>query len=195
MSQQTTFDVLNEDPEIRSQRFALVSIVGPSFRQKADIYGLKIRGVTETKKEAVKMSERLHKIDPDFDIYTVDVGKFFPLEVKPADVSDVKYGDKRLDNLVGEYLKEKEKAQEKWQQIKKENMDAIRKQNTTEEVPEREHPNALIQRIKTLEMEIKERQESLNTATALFASETYTDAERDSATEFFDKLMTAVAQG
>ena len=48
MSTEKTIDYLFEDPPLATQKFALVSIVGPNMPQKCDIWGLKIRGVAGT---------------------------------------------------------------------------------------------------------------------------------------------------
>ena len=52
MSTEKTIDYLFEDPEIQNQKFALISIVGPNMKQKCDVWGLKIRGVSDTLEKA-----------------------------------------------------------------------------------------------------------------------------------------------
>ena len=101
-------DYLFEDPPVSGQNFALVSIVGPNLQQKCDVYGLKIRGVADSMDRARTMSQKLTKIDPDFDIYTVEVGKFFPLDVNPMELQNVEYQNTQLNELVKNYLENRE---------------------------------------------------------------------------------------
>ena len=56
-------DYLFEDPPLATQKFALVSIVGPNMPQKCDIWGLKIRGVAGTIDEAKKLSQKILRVD------------------------------------------------------------------------------------------------------------------------------------
>ena len=91
-----TIDYLFEDPEIPNQKFALISIVGPHMKQKCDVWGLKIRGVSDTLEKAKTQCQKLLRIDNDYDIYTVEVGKFFPLTVEPNQISDVEYENKHM---------------------------------------------------------------------------------------------------
>jgi phosphoribosylformylglycinamidine (FGAM) synthase PurS component len=109
-------DYLSEDPEISGQKFALVSIVGPHMPQKCDVWGLKVRGVADSVAEAKQMTKRLMKFDNMYDIYTVSVGKFFPLNVEPYDVKDVEHNDEKLNELMKSYLKNREDANEHYHQ-------------------------------------------------------------------------------
>ena len=89
MSQGKTIDFLFEDPEIPSQKYALISIVGPHMKQKCNVWGLKIRGVADTIDAAKNLCKRLLRIDNNYDIYTVEVGKFFPLNVDPLQIDNI----------------------------------------------------------------------------------------------------------
>ena len=78
-------DYLIEDPIIPLQKYALVSIIGPKMPQKCDVWGLKIRGFAESELKARELSKKLMRMDNTCDVYTVEVGKFFPLDVEPTD--------------------------------------------------------------------------------------------------------------
>lgn len=148
-------DVLFEDPPINNQKFALVSIVGPNMAQKCNVWGLKIRGVTESIEKAKAMTQKLMNIDNNYDIYTVDVGKFFPLEVEASSLKDVEYENSQLNNLIKSYLENREHANEQWHARKSEMIkDAIKEGQSKEIVPE--HPVSVLQRIKEYEERIKE---------------------------------------
>lgn len=159
-------DYLTEDPPIPSQKYALISIVGPNMRQKCDVWGLKIRGVADSLDNAKALTKRIMKLDKDYDIYTVDIGKFFPLAVEPYDVADVEYENHQLNDLIKSYLENKEKANEHWHHRKQEMMkEAIREgkeEGQRELAGKKEHPIAVLQRIKSFEDKIKEESEQLD---------------------------------
>ena len=48
-------DYLFEDPPVSGQTYGLVSIVGPNLQQKCNVYGIKIRGVTDSLEKAKTM--------------------------------------------------------------------------------------------------------------------------------------------
>jgi chromosome segregation ATPase len=156
-------DFLFEDPEIQGQRFALVTIVGPLMPQKCDTWGIKLRGVADTIEKARTMSQKLMKIDNNYDIYTVEVGKFFPLAVEPNAVGSIEYQNSSLNQLMKSYLENKELANEHWHERKNEMIQqAIKEGREQESKPE--HPIALMQRIKNYEEKVKELKASLASA-------------------------------
>jgi polyhydroxyalkanoate synthesis regulator protein len=159
-------DVLSEDQPIPSQKYALISIVGPNMNQKCSVYGLKVRGVCDSLESAKVLTKKLMKFDKDYDIYTVDVGKFVPLAVEPYDVSNVEYENEQLNALVKNYLENKEKANEHWQERKQEMMkDAIREgqlEGQKELANKKEHPVAVLQRMTGFEEKMKQLQEQMD---------------------------------
>lgn len=183
-----TIDYLFEDPEIPNQKFALISIVGPHMKQKCDVWGLKIRGVSDTLEKAKTQCQKLLRIDNDYDIYTVEVGKFFPLAVEPNQISDIEYENKQLNTLVKSYLENKESANELWHKRKAEMIqNAIKEGQNQEEFSNKpEHPIAVLYRIRDHEQTISELEGQLKTvndrlekAKDKFSS--YTDAEKSDA--------------
>ena len=183
-----TIDYLFEDPEIPNQKFALISIVGPHMKQKCDVWGLKIRGVSDTLEKAKTQCQKLLRIDNDYDIYTVEVGKFFPLAVEPNQISDVEYENKQLNTLVKSYLENKESANELWHKRKAEMIqNAIKEGQNQEEFSNKpEHPIAVLYRIRDHEQTINELEGQLKTvndrleqAKEKFSS--YTDSEKSDA--------------
>ena len=156
-------DYLFEDPEIPSQRFALVSIVGPHFHQKCDVWGLKVRGIADTMEKAKSMSQKLMKIDNNYDIYTVDVGKFFPLAVDPLAVGNVEYQNEQLNTLVKSYLENRDAANDQWHERKNDMIQQAIKEGKEQAalVSKPEHPIAVLQRMKSYEEQIKEIQDML----------------------------------
>lgn len=159
-----TIDYLFEDPAIPSQKYALISIVGPHMPQKCDVWGLKIRGVTDSLESAKSMTQRLMRIDENYDIYTVDIGKFFPLAVEPHQLNNVEYQNSQLNQLVKSYLENRELANEQWHKRKADLVQqAIKEGKNQEEFANRpEHPVAVLQRIRSFEDELRLQSEKLN---------------------------------
>ena len=161
----TIIDILSEDPEITGQKYALISIVGPNMSQKCDVWGLKIRGVAESLEKAKAMTKRLMKIENTYDIYTVDVGKFFPLAVEPYDIKDIEYENVELNKLVKTYLENKEQANDHYHQRKQDMMEkAIQEgKKESQESGKLEHPISILQRKQTSEMKLKQLREEVET--------------------------------
>lgn len=139
-------DFLVEDPPISNQKYALVSIVGPLMPQKCDVWGLKIRGTGDSMDEVKRLSQKLMRVDNDYDIYTVEVGKFFPLAVEPNAIGNVEYQNEQLNNLMKSYLENRETANEHWTARKNEMVKEAIKEGR-EMKNQQEHPVSILQRI------------------------------------------------
>lgn len=200
MSQGKTIDFLFEDPEITSQKYALISIVGPHMKQKCNVWGLKIRGVADTIDAAKNLCKRLLRIDNNYDIYTVEVGKFFPLNVDPLQIDNIEYQNDQLNTLIKSYLENKNNANELWHKRKIEMIEeAINEgKNQTEFANKPEHPIAVLQRIRNYEDAIIEAEKSLQSLRndlekAQDKFNNYTQDERELALKEFDSAK-VVAQ-
>ena len=200
MSQAKTIDFLFEDPEIPSQKYALISIVGPHMKQKCNVWGLKIRGVADTIDAAKNLCKRLLRIDNNYDIYTVEVGKFFPLNVDPLQIDNIEYQNDQLNTLIKSYLENKNNANELWHKRKIEMIEeAINEgKNQTEFANKPEHPIAVLQRIRNYEDAIIEAEKSLQSLRndlekAQDKFNNYTQDERELALKEFDSAK-VVAQ-
>lgn len=176
-------DFLFEDPPINNQKYALISIVGPHMKQKCNVWGLKIRGTAENLEKAKAMTKKLIKIDNNYDIYTVEVGKFFPLNVEPHDVADVEYENENLNALIKSYLENRELANEHWNQRKNEMMKEAIREGKEQNNNKPEHPIVVLQRIKHFQQQLEEMkknmsalQDDLNLATNKFAN--YSEEEK-----------------
>lgn len=188
MSKNKVIDYLSEDPVLPSQKYALISIVGPNTAQKCDVWGLKIKGVTDSFEEAKNLTKKLMKFDNNFDIYTVSVGKFFPLAIEPYDIPNVEFENEQLNNLVKSYLENKENADEHWHKRKSEMMkEAIRegkKEGQEELANKQEHPVVVLQRIQSYKSDMQTLNDKLSELTEkLELSQTkynsYTEEEKE----------------
>lgn len=118
-------DVLDEDVfTVPGQNYALLSFVGPDQRQKNDKFGMKIRGVFNTKEEADAHVRKIRKFDTITDVYMVDLYKWLllpppsnPLELENA---EVKYDEsqKYLEDLVTGHRKNQELAKQHFEERK-----------------------------------------------------------------------------
>lgn len=158
-----TLDYLFEDPPLQSQKFALVTIVGPNMPQKCDVWGVKVRGVAGSIEEAKRLSQKILRIDNNYDIYTVDIGKFFPLVVNPLEINNVEYQNEQLNTLIKNYLENRETANDFWHKRKSDMIqEAIKEGKNQEELSNKpEHPIAVLQRIQNYEKTILEIQDNL----------------------------------
>ena len=160
-------DYLSEDAPVNGQKYALISIVGPHLNQKCDVWGLKIKGVTETLDSAKSMCKKMIKNDPEFDIFTVEVGKFFPLAVEPTQVSDIEYQNEQLNKMMKNYLENRQLANEQWLERKQKMMqDAIREGRSQEKANAPEHAVAILQRIQTFQDRISQLTTELSAITS-----------------------------
>lgn len=169
-------DYLPEDPPIPGVKFALVSIVGPNMNQKCDVWGLKIRGYASDLEKAKNLVKKLMNINKEFDIFIVEVGKFFPLAINPLEVETVEYQNQQLNDLMKNYLENRELAKDEFYTRKTELMnEAIKEGQKNREkttLDREEHPVAVLKRIRDLEDKIKTLKEQLvDTEDSLKASE------------------------
>ena len=162
-----TVDLLNEDQPINGQKFALISIVGPNLKQKCNIYGIKIRGVADTVDKAKQMTKRIMQYDNDYDIYTVEIGKFFPLDVDPMEIQDIEYQNEQLNTLVKSYLENRQQANEhsepRKNDLRKKAIQEGTKEGQAELAERKEHPISVLQRKQAYEEKLKELQDEIDT--------------------------------
>lgn len=87
---------------VPGQNFALVSFVGPpdsDMPQKADAWGIKIRGVFSSQEEAGQWAKKLQQEDSLFNIYVVDMYKWLHIP-PPSDIDDIHYQNEELEKLI-----------------------------------------------------------------------------------------------
>lgn len=189
-------DYLFEDPEITNQKYALVSIVGPHMPQKCDVWGLKVRGTADSLENAKALCKRLLRIDNHYDIYTVDVGKFFPLVIDPLKVQNVEYQNDQLNSLIQSYLENRENANDLWNQRKTEMIDDAIKEgkNQKEFANKPEHPISVLHKIKNYEEKIADTENLLESlkeelVQARNKFDKYTEEEREIALKEFKTAL------
>jgi len=105
-------DHLDEDEPLSNQSWVCVSFLSPEGIKNCNVRGLKIRGVYSRREEANKRAEYLQKIDPDFNVFVGEVGKWLPWDPNPESVEDHVYREKELNTLMQEYKKNLVRAKE-----------------------------------------------------------------------------------
>lgn len=192
MSDTKNVDFLPEDKIIPSQKFALVSIVGPGMQQKCNVYGLKIRGVCSTLEEGKGMSKRIMEYDNMFDIYTVPVGVFFPLDVSNDKSVPVEYQNEELNKLMKNYMESTQNANREWQNQKDTN---LQKASSKEPVQEKEHIYTVYNTtlnvaldIEKLEKELADKQQRLIDEKQRIQTD-YTQEQQDTLKKFLVKEL------
>jgi hypothetical protein len=124
-------DILMEDPTIKDQKWGLVSMVAPgNVNNKCDSRAIKFRGNFKSRGECEKYAKRLQNIDPDFNIYVIEVGKWIPFLDNPDQVNSIEkqeYAQTQLNDLISEYKRQREVANDEWFNRKQELIDEFKK--------------------------------------------------------------------
>ena len=103
---------------VPGQVFALVSVVGPTANQKTDKWGLKIRGVFNTRQEAQEHVKRIMEVDGYFDVFLVDMYKWVLFPPDPSIIEDVNYQEKFLNDLVRGHYENQKRAKQIFEERK-----------------------------------------------------------------------------
>jgi hypothetical protein len=118
----TKIDHLKEDDIIPGQRYVCISFVSPEGIRNCSTRGLKIRGVYPTYQEAQDRAKKLQELDPNFDIFIGEVGKWLPWDPDPnSGAKEQKYQEEELQKLVEGYEKNLSRAK-KLQEDRKRDM-------------------------------------------------------------------------
>jgi len=107
---------------IPGQNYALINVVSPKSNQKNADCGVKIKGVFATLEEAKQYSQKINKIDPTFDLFVVELYKWFPVPPSIEDIQDQKFQDDKLNNIIESHKQEQLKAKEFFEARKEELM-------------------------------------------------------------------------
>ena len=107
---------------VPGQLYALISLVGPELPQKNEKFGLKIRGVFNTREEAANHAKRLQKEDATFDIYVVDMYKWLLIPPDREKIDDVHYQNEKLEEIMAKYRENQRMAAAMFERRKKDMM-------------------------------------------------------------------------
>lgn len=105
-------DYLTEDVPLEGQQFVCLSFISPEGIKNCKTRGLKVRGVYHTEEEAKARCEELNAIDPDFDVFIGEVGKWLPWNPDPTESKNQVYREKELNEIVQGHHKNLNKAKQ-----------------------------------------------------------------------------------
>ena len=113
-------DYLEDDPiGVPGQHFVLLSVVSPTSNQRADKCGVKIRGVFATRQEADSHAKKLQRLDPTYDIFCADVGKWLLLPPDTDGIEDQRYQEEYLNTLMTTYNDNQQLAKQHFEERKR----------------------------------------------------------------------------
>lgn len=107
---------------VPGQLYALISLVGPELPQKNEKFGLKIRGVFNTRDEAASHAKRLQREDATFDIYVVDMYKWLLIPPDREQIDNVHYQNEKLEEIMDKYRENQRMASAMFERRKKDMM-------------------------------------------------------------------------
>lgn len=123
-------DFLDEDTTVpKNQNYALISVVEPNSNQKSNQCALKIKGVFESREEAEKHVQLCMKMDPTFDIYLVEMGKWLPIPPNNSEIEDEVHQNDTLNNLIKGYKEQQILSKQHFEERKREQINAMLEQN------------------------------------------------------------------
>jgi hypothetical protein len=117
-------DYLTEDSPIQGQSFVCVSFLSPEGIKNCSVRGVKVRGVYPSYELATNRAKELQEIDPDFDVFVGEVGKWLPWDPDPNSVEDQQYREEKLQEIANGYSQNLRKAKKLQEERKR---DAITK--------------------------------------------------------------------
>lgn len=74
------------------------------------LVGIKIRGVFDKYDEACEYAKKLQSIDPHFNIYVGEMGKWLPFDADSSNVQNSEYQNNELNDMMKSYHENQEKA-------------------------------------------------------------------------------------
>lgn len=107
-----SIDYLTEDTFLpNDQKFVCVSFLSDS-EKKLTLSGIKIRGVFSTYEAACSHAKKVQSIDPYFNVFVGDMGKWLPFDPNPDSeaVKESEYQNDQLNNIMKSYLENQEKS-------------------------------------------------------------------------------------
>lgn len=147
-------DYLPEDDLLPGQKWVCLSFISPEGKIKnCKIRGLKVRGVYDSREEADERATALQKIDPDFDVFVGEVGKWLPWDPDPHDeskVKDVVYNEHELQRLAKAHKEHRQKVKHEEAERKRSMLE-----NAEEHAKENERKNHTMERLRNKLAEAK----------------------------------------
>lgn len=142
-------DYLTQDEPIHGQTWVCLSFLSPEGIKNCNLRGLKIRGVYGTRDEAEARAKYLSKMDPDFDIFVGEMGKWLPWNPDPNDVENQEYQEEKLNEIMKEHKNSLVKARQ---------LEEARKREMLEKAAVEENQKVLNKTQQRLKNKLKQKQ-------------------------------------
>lgn len=166
-------DYLMEDPQVFNQNYFILSYLLPDEQNEIKSPSIKVRGSFKTQEDCEKRIQKLKNIDPYFNMYVCEVGKFGSLlpdeEIQKMDDVDIQYRESILNTMVKEYQDSKDKADAEFERRKRVMQKRAEYEGSKEGqeklAKERENPVAVKTRVETMTrhlQELKQRIDEVN---------------------------------
>lgn len=131
-------DYLTEDSILPwNQKYVCLSFLTDK-ENKTTLSGIKIRGVFSNYEEACEHCKKLQAIDPAFNVFVGEMGKWLPFDPNPDSqaVKDSEYANEELNKMMKGYLENQEKAkiyheQRKNEMVRKNILDNLQSRQDT----------------------------------------------------------------
>jgi hypothetical protein len=116
----TNIDYLTDDnilPE--NQKFVCLSFLSKPKEEESvekntscpnSLFGIKIRGVFSTYELACEHAKKLQTVDPYFNVFVGDMGKWLPYDPSPDSIKESEYANTELNSMMKSYIENQEKA-------------------------------------------------------------------------------------
>jgi len=99
---------------------------------RTTVRGMKVRGVYNSREEAVARSKKLQRTDTIHNIFVGEVGKWLPWDPEPSQVGEQEYAEEKLNTLMKKY-KENEDSREMFERENRAKMMQGKKAKSEEE--------------------------------------------------------------
>ncbi len=131
-------DYLTEDSILPwDQKFVCLSFLTDK-ENKTTLSGVKVRGAFTKYEEACEHCKKLQAIDPAFNVFVGEMGKWLPFDPNPDSqaVKDSEYANEELNKMMKGYLENQEKAklyheQRKNEMVRKNILDNLQSRHDT----------------------------------------------------------------
>ena len=124
---------VSDGVSVPGQNFAVLSCVGPSANQKADVVAVTFRGAFHTLEEAQKHSRKIRDRSGKFDVWVASMNEWLVLPPNQTNVR-TEYSDPRLNEIMKTEMEASERATRDFQEHKQ----SLMKNGMSEEEARRE---------------------------------------------------------
>ena len=105
-------DYLTEDTILpEGQKYVCISFLTDK-ENKTTLSGVKVRGTFSTYESACEHAKKLQNIDPYFNVFVGESGKWLPFDPNPEseNFKDSEYANEQLNKMMKSYMESQEKA-------------------------------------------------------------------------------------